>query len=264
MPNHVTNRICVTGDEKGILQMLEAIQQEEVGIGSVDFNRIIPMPKDLEIRCGLSTARCMEQYLACVDPEASWYPGEKMDPEGFEKLMGSLKKHGYGRVAHPSPERMAETEKKLLETGEFKDRTEMEALGAQAVRNVLLYGAATSMDWSLMHWGTKQNSYGYEALNPEDAKGGKLVFYTANSCADKIIRKLSEQYPELFFSYFWADEDFGNQVGEKEYEAGEEVFSNIPTRGSNEAFAMAEDILGISPEECGYQMDAGLGIYVYQ
>lgn len=42
------------------------------------------------------------------------------------------------------------------------------------------------------------------------------------------------------------------------------MFCNIPTRGSNEAFAMAEDILGITPEECGYQMDAEFGIYVYQ
>lgn len=264
MPNHVTNLVHVTGDEKVILRMLEEIRQEEAGIGSVDFNRIIPRPESLEIRCGLSTSRCMELYLACVDPGASWHPGQKMDPEGFENLMGSLKRHGYGRMAHPSPERLAETERKLLETGEFTDRKEMESLGREAVRNVLQYGSATCIDWCLIHWGTKQNSYGYEAISPEEAKGGKLVFYTANSCADKVIRKLSGQYPELFFSYRWADEDFGNHVGEKEYEAGEEVFCNIPPRGSNEAFAMAEDILGLSPEECGYQMDAKLGIYVYQ
>lgn len=35
MPNHVTNRVCITGDEEVILQMLETVKQEKAGIGSV-------------------------------------------------------------------------------------------------------------------------------------------------------------------------------------------------------------------------------------
>ena len=42
LPNHVTNRIRVFGDEAEILRMLEEIRQEGAGIGSVDFNKVIP------------------------------------------------------------------------------------------------------------------------------------------------------------------------------------------------------------------------------
>lgn len=264
MPNHVTNRIHVTGDEAEILRMLEEIKQEEAGIGSVDFDKIIPRPRSLEIPCGFSTFRCMELYLTSINPAAIWYPGDKAEPEEFFRIMECLRNRNCGQKEYLSPEKAEETERELLRKGKFSCRKEMEALGRQAVTNVLLHGAATWFDWSLEHWGSKQNSYGYEGSDQEAAKEGKLVFYTAGACADQIVRRLSGQYPDLFFSYRWADEDFGSCVGEKEYAVGEEVFCNIPTCGSNEAFAMAEEILGFSPEECGYRMDEKEGIYVYQ
>lgn len=47
MPNHVTNIITYEGDRKQIAEMLEAIKKGELGIGTVDFNKIIPMPDDI-------------------------------------------------------------------------------------------------------------------------------------------------------------------------------------------------------------------------
>lgn len=47
MPNHVTNTITYDGDRKQIAEMLEAIKKDELGIGTVDFNKIIPMPDDI-------------------------------------------------------------------------------------------------------------------------------------------------------------------------------------------------------------------------
>jgi len=44
MPNHITNIITYNGDRKHIEKMLEAIKIDELGIGTVDFNKIIPMP----------------------------------------------------------------------------------------------------------------------------------------------------------------------------------------------------------------------------
>ena len=48
MPNHVVNHISLQGDPVKIREMLEAIQSDEAGIGSVDFNKIIPCLKALE------------------------------------------------------------------------------------------------------------------------------------------------------------------------------------------------------------------------
>lgn len=46
MPNHITNIVAVSGDEKRIQAMLKEIQTDEYGVGSVDFNKIIPIPEE--------------------------------------------------------------------------------------------------------------------------------------------------------------------------------------------------------------------------
>ena len=48
MPNHITNIIAVSGDERRIQAMLKEIQIDEYGVGSLDFNKIIPMPGDVD------------------------------------------------------------------------------------------------------------------------------------------------------------------------------------------------------------------------
>lgn len=41
MPNHVENIITLKGDEKRIREMLEAIKNDDFGLGTLDFNKII-------------------------------------------------------------------------------------------------------------------------------------------------------------------------------------------------------------------------------
>lgn len=48
MPNHITNIITFSGDESRIRTMLKEVQSDEIGIGSVDFNKIIPMPDNVD------------------------------------------------------------------------------------------------------------------------------------------------------------------------------------------------------------------------
>jgi len=47
MPNHITNLIKLDGDRKQIAEMLERIKNDELGIGTVSFEKIIPMPEDI-------------------------------------------------------------------------------------------------------------------------------------------------------------------------------------------------------------------------
>lgn len=44
MPNHVTNVVSFSGDKSRISAMLKEVQNDEHGIGSVDFEKILPMP----------------------------------------------------------------------------------------------------------------------------------------------------------------------------------------------------------------------------
>ena len=47
MPNHVTNVIKLNGDRKQIRELLEQIQSDELGLGTIDFEKIIPMPENI-------------------------------------------------------------------------------------------------------------------------------------------------------------------------------------------------------------------------
>ena len=55
MPNNITNKLTIIGDKEQVQEVLEFIQMEEdsedydgfSGIGTIDFNKIIPMPDNI-------------------------------------------------------------------------------------------------------------------------------------------------------------------------------------------------------------------------
>jgi hypothetical protein len=50
MPNHIKNLIAINSEETSmerIMEIFEAIKNEDAGIGSIDFNKIIPTPPDI-------------------------------------------------------------------------------------------------------------------------------------------------------------------------------------------------------------------------
>lgn len=47
MPNHITNRIKITGDPDMVKRVLNKIKNDEFGVGTVDFEKIIPMPDNI-------------------------------------------------------------------------------------------------------------------------------------------------------------------------------------------------------------------------
>ena len=67
MPNHVVNHISLRGDPQKIREILEEIQSDEIGIGSVDFNKVIPMPKSLDIESGTRTDRGLKAYRDFIE-----------------------------------------------------------------------------------------------------------------------------------------------------------------------------------------------------
>ena len=67
MPNHVENNIILKGDEQKIREMLEAIQNDDYGLGTVDFNKIINMPESLNIEAGSETDRGLKAYSDFID-----------------------------------------------------------------------------------------------------------------------------------------------------------------------------------------------------
>ena len=199
MPNHVINILNISGDKDQIAKMLSDIQNDEYGIGSIDFEKIIPMPESLRIESGSRTTRGLKAYKDFVSVYT--FAGANADkdlcaiPEEKEKVFLNMRTD--------------------IETEDWQ-------LGRQAFRNELQHGAPTWYEWSIKNWGTKWNAYALDTYeNGVTDDNPTLSFQTAWSAPHPILAKLAEMYPEVSFEHTWADEDIGQNCGQATYENGE-------------------------------------------
>ena len=101
------------------------------------------------------------------------------------------------------------------------------------------FGADNWYDWAIENWGTKWG--GYDSHRDSD---DECTFMTAWNTPFAAMVKLSEMYPDLVFTIKYADEDFGDNVGEYVLVEGGVVEDDSPVGGSGEALKMAMDITG--------------------
>lgn len=156
MPNHVINILSFEGDKAKIRQMLEDIKDDEYGIHSVDFNKIIPMPPGLDLEAGSCTQAGLDAYRDFID---------------VYTLGGTINTEHLSDIPVASEQRF------------LKVRTDINhedfALGKQAWNNLRQYGAATWYDWCYANWGTKWNAYGYDGYEPASMPDDCIWFQTA-------------------------------------------------------------------------------------
>jgi hypothetical protein len=204
VPNHVTNIIKIEGNPARIKAVFEAIKNDEYGLGSIDFNKLVPMPPELDIEEGSQTKRGLKAYQDFI--EVYTFNGKKED---FDLLNIPEKSEQAFLRVHPDI-----------------DQTEWK-LGKQAFQNQQKYGIPTWYKWRTRNWGTKWNAYGYEGGVQFDGK--TLQFLTAWAPPTPIVEKLAAMYPDLDFVHQWADEDIGYNCGEIEYHNGSPDGEFYPT-----------------------------------
>ena len=205
MPNHVVNHISLQGDPEKIRSMLETIKSDEHGIGSVDFNKIVPMSKSLDIEAGSRTDRGLKAYRDFID---------------VYTLAGTMNMDKLRNIP-------VESEEIFLRQRTDIRRDEWE-LGKAAWHNIREYGAPTWYDWCISNWGTKWNAYGYseDAIDYHD--GDTLCFQTAWSAPHPILEKLTQMFPDIMLEHEWADEDIGQNCGRYSYQNGERIEEYYP------------------------------------
>ena len=120
MPNHVMNVVTFNGNNKKMQEILEAIKADEIGYGSIDFNKIEPMPTELNIESGSKTNEGLKYYKDFV------YVYTAFAKRTNDELLNIPK----------------EKEEVFLRARKDIDRKAWE-LGRQAYRNELKYGAPT-------------------------------------------------------------------------------------------------------------------------
>ena len=230
MPNWVTNYIQMEGDAKQIEKIKEEIKMDWGGLGTIDFNKLIPMSKDLEITAGSTTNRGLKAY----------------------KLFAELYQLGAKRTKEELLNIPQEREDAFLKHKPEITKEEWE-VGKQAYHNILNYGYPTWYEWSLAKWGTKWNASGYtEGIDYNQSD--KIWFQTAWSAPVPILEKLSERYPTIRFTHEWADEDLGVNCGRGEYYGGECVDMYFP-QGNKEAIEFAARLWEYDMEEIGLRLN---------
>ena len=67
MPNHIYNRIRLYTDEETRTRIIHDVMNDEDGPGSIDFEKLIPMPKSLDITDGSMTDMGEKLYAMYVN-----------------------------------------------------------------------------------------------------------------------------------------------------------------------------------------------------
>jgi len=221
--------------------MLREMQAEGKPLGSIDFNKLIPMPEELNIESGSRTDRGLELYKEFLKESAAVSEANLLAPE---KERVAAKQAFVSKWA-----------------AKKKQDPECWKLGEKAFQNIQKYGCPTWYEWCNQHWGTKWNAYG---CRPLDDKADTVEFLTAWDAVPELVKLLSKRYPQQEVAYCWADENLGFNVGEAVFKNGEEIDGNIPYGGSREAYELAAEITGMDLAERGLYLTPDQSTYEYQ
>lgn len=189
MPNHVTNRLVVTGPPPAIAAFRRAFfspvgsadGSEDQGASlAFDFNRIIPMP-DI-VRQTESSSAVSTGLLILGRPEILG--------DGFGG--GSLEEQVAQYLTFPWVQEAGITDYEGLKAFLAKRDPSCVAKARVAIRAFETCGHASWYSWSLCHWGTKWNAYFLDIVTDT---GGmfEFRFATAWSPPDPVFAALAER-----------------------------------------------------------------------
>ena len=239
MPNYVSNLVEFSGDPVAVQNMLIAIKDDRYGLGTIDFNKLIPMPESLNIEAGSRNDKGLKAYRDFI----SVYTLEN-GITGLDLLhIPQQSEDAFLRVRTD------------IQPDEWE-------LGRQAFRNQLQYGAPTWYEWSIRNWGTKWNACGYDDGTDYGTNCKALWFETAWDAPVPVIEELARRFPELEFTHKWADEDIGHNCGMQEYAAGERTEEYFPD-GQRDQIDFALEVWGYDPEDLGYRLNQNGTAYLY-
>ena len=153
MPNWVKN-IVRTSDET-----MQKIKEKYFTEGSLDFNKIIPMPKSLQLTRGSITDMAIFYAFMKKDSKEQLEIAEILkNKEDF--IYGNYLnkiKHYYDLGHFKNIEESAKKYFPEDVARELNIKT-LEELGDAYISNIKNYDSDTWYDWSIENWGTKWNS----------------------------------------------------------------------------------------------------------
>ena len=224
MPNWVINKVKFSSRGKEIIDKITSTNNDEE---YVDFNKIIPMPKTLNITSGGNDRDAMQYALLKMDTLQLKQTIEKLKETStsfygnyFEKIY-SCKKYTLEeleKVAKEFEEKLNSGKQDRFNEVDYKELgvNNLEDLGNVYINNILQYGADSWYDWCCENWGTKWNASDTYIIDDNE-----IEFNTAWSCPVNIFKELSKQFSGVEIAVDFADEDIGSNCGKITFLNGE-------------------------------------------
>ena len=230
MPNHIKNIIRLECEsEEQLKSILDSIKVDnfKLPINTLDFNKVIPMPKSLMLESSSDTTKGIRLCLTRMDPNVSYYgeEDEKLNEEVFDKLKELASKRLFwnnGELVYP--------EKSIDELVGSEEEKKLINLGKQALDNLIKYNHFTWYSWSYENWNTKWNAYDFREF-----ENNTIEFSTAWEPPIPVLLELTNKYPELTLEHYYTDEIVGYHCGYMVYKNGNVVFDETCLDGSKRA-----------------------------
>lgn len=170
MSNFVKTILQINASKDKVEEILNFVKSEN---SEFDFNKIIPMPEELNIENGGRTEIGLEYY----------------------ELLRKREKCSCFFAAD------CKNEIEAIESKE--DFEQIKDFGKKALLNLINYGYTTWFTWCINYWGTKWNASEIEI------KDNMISFETAWVCPTNILIALSKKFSTTKFSFKCASEDIG-------------------------------------------------------
>ena len=245
MPNWVTNKVKFKNRGEEIINKIISTNEQ------IDFNKIIPRPKTLDIPSGSSDIYAMQYALLKMNIPKLKETIEKLKTTStsfygnyFAKIYRNKKYtlEELEKVAKEFKEQLENDKQDSSDEVNYKDLgiNSLEDLGNVYINNILQYGADSWYDWCCENWGTKWNATSTYIIDDTE-----IEFDTAWDCPVNIFKELSRQFSGVEIVVEFADEDVGSNCGIITFLNGE-IEEYIDMNGDTD-FAL--EVLGYDKEE---------------
>ena len=75
MPNHIRNQIYIFRDDRSqssLMKIAEFLRCDGKELGSVDFNKLIPMPEELYVESSSRGDECLKLYIQFLQEQKNY------------------------------------------------------------------------------------------------------------------------------------------------------------------------------------------------
>lgn len=209
MPNWVKNIVTVSEDT------MNKIKEKYFTDGVLDFNKIIPMPKSLDLTEGNITERAIYYAYICKDDK---------NKKEIENILKSTKVYGYKNYWEELQHYKKLNHFKDIDdcASDYKPNNDerklniknLEDLGDMYIHNMKEYGVATWYDWRVNNWGSKWGAHDFSYNKTT------MIFSIAWTTTIQIFEKLAEEFKNDRIEIRYADECYSN------YNNGSIIFEN--------------------------------------